>query len=110
MYQNYPTYQNYQPKTDDRIWVQSELAAESYLVAPNSFVRLWDSNLPCFYEKRTDVSGRPLPMEKYEYKKVTAAPVGGIEDQLKALEERIKALEGVGHEQSNADDTTIQPV
>jgi len=69
---NQPQFQQIQQQqqptsTDERIWVQSEQAAEAYLVAPSSFVRLWDSNKPIFYEKRADATGKPFPMEIYEY-------------------------------------------
>lgn len=59
---------------EETLYVPNEQAAESYLMAPNSFVRLWDANNQIFYEKRTDPQGRPYPMEKYEFRKVTTAP------------------------------------
>lgn len=100
---NQPMY-NYQP-TDDRIWVQNETAAESYLIAPNGFVRLWDANKNCFYEKRADGSGRPLPLEIFEYKKKENANSIDLDGRFKALEERILALEGVQNvSESNAND------
>lgn len=83
-YQNFQNYQpqNFQPNyqqniqstKDEVLYVPNEQAAEAYLMAPNSFVRLWDAQLPRFYEKRTDPQGRPFPMEKYEYHKVTEEP------------------------------------
>lgn len=99
-------YTNQQPSTpqsdsDARIWVQGEAGANSYLVAPNSFVRLWDSLSPVFYEKRADASGRPTT-EIFEYKKRSeVAPMtstntinsAGYDEQLKKLEERISILE-----------------
>lgn len=88
---------------DERIWVQGEGSAQAYLVAPNSFVRLWDSSQAVFYEKRADASGRPY-METFEYKrKGSAIPSeavlpsdGGIDygAKIKALEARLDALEG----------------
>ena len=98
-------YQNLQPTpmsatpipatTDERIWVQNETGAESYLVAANGFVRLWDSNKPYFYEKRADASGRPFPIVTYKYEKVEPRAEMRIEyeDKIKSLEARIKALE-----------------
>lgn len=50
------------PMRDDRIWVEGEEAARSFLVAANSSAVLWDSGRDTIYFKRTDVSGRPLPM------------------------------------------------
>lgn len=60
---------------EDTLYVPNEQAAEAYLMAPNSFVRLWDANQQVFYVKRTDAQGRPYPMEKYTYQKATEQPV-----------------------------------
>lgn len=67
MPQNYGQQQGYgqitaAPMRDDRIWVEGEEAARSFLVAANSSAVLWDSGSDTIYFKRTDVSGRPLPM------------------------------------------------
>lgn len=106
-------YQNNQPQqmqtqqvqnqqTDERIWVQGEESAKAYLVAPNSFVRLWDSSEMRFYEKRADQTGKPY-MEVYEYKlRGSNAPnlaltnvSNGIDymKEINALKSRIEALE-----------------
>lgn len=109
-------YQAPQQSQDERIWVQNETAAEAYLVAPNSFVRLWDSSRPVFYEKRADMTGRPFPIETYEYTKITAVqpvkqekPTVDYTEEIKALKRRIEALEkGEKYAaESNADDTGI---
>lgn len=118
-YPNYFNYQNYQQPQyqqqlnayqqapqqpqDERIFVQGEIAAQAYLVAPNSFVRLWDSTDSVFYEKRADAAGRPY-MESFEYKRRNAQNVAQASqntgqaidymDRIKALEARIEALEG----------------
>ena len=112
-YQN--QYQNqYQQPQDERIWVQSEQAAENYLVAPNGFVRLWDSTKPIFYERRADATGRPLPMDVYEYQRKSAAGQIDISQELNEIKDRIAALEnkkGVkSNAKSNADDTAVQSV
>ena len=88
---------------DERIWVQGEGAAQAYLVAPNSFVRLWDSQAQVFYEKRADQSGRPF-MDVFEYKRrgsqepseAVSKPTQAIDysEKINALEARIEALEG----------------
>lgn len=44
------------------MWVEGEEAARSFWVAPNSTAVLWDNNRDTIYFKRTDTSGRPLPM------------------------------------------------
>lgn len=117
----YPANYNYQynqPNTDERIWVQNQSSADAYLVAPNGFVRLWDAQAPRFYEKRADATGRPLPLEVYEYtKKPLVSPTealsngGGAIDygeQISALNKRIEALErALKNEQSDDDDTEV---
>lgn len=133
-YTNYPIYQpNYsmqqnlqsaQPTNDERIWVQGRNSADAYLVAPNGFVRLWDSLTNCFYEKRADATGRPYPIEVYEYKRIeaqrpplTCESTNDYSEQIKSLEERIAQLEkGVKKEvkknvsKSNADDNRVSEV
>ena len=113
-----------QQPQDERIWVANETSAESYLLAPSGFARLWDSNLPRFYEKRADATGRPLPMNIYEYKQITPQnsllnegannlPYDEINAKIEAINERIDKLEnikkgaGKNGKQSNADDTSI---
>lgn len=116
-----PYYQqNYaltQPTQDERIWVQNETSADAYLVAPNGFVRLWDSNKPIFYEKRADATGRPYPIEAYEYTKIASNrglkdedEQSAIKEQIDSLMRRIQALEEVYANESNANDTTVQSV
>lgn len=108
---------NYQQNTssDERIWVQNAQAAEAYLVAPNSFVRLWDSTKNVFYEKRTDSSGRPMPMECFSYEKIVTKTEAEVPqpdvwmEKINSLEVRIRALEGVENE-SNGDDATVSTV
>ena len=47
------------PASPSIVWVQSEMEAANYLVAPNSAVTLWDSNSPVVYLKQADASGKP---------------------------------------------------
>lgn len=109
---------NYSQPQDERIWVQNEVSADAYLVAPNGFVRLWDANKPRFYEKRADATGRPYPLECYEYNKISLIDErnssGGTvvsNDVIDGLTRRIEALEeAINDKQSNADDTGIQSV
>ena len=74
MAQNFRQQPQMMPQQEEIIYVPNQQAAESYLMAPNSFVRLWDAQLPRFYEKRTDPQGRPFPMDVYEFQKVTNEP------------------------------------
>lgn len=118
--QNYlNNYAQQMPTQDERIWVQNETSADAYLVAPNGFVRLWDSNKPIFYEKRADASGRPYPIEAYEYTKIASnrgSEMQGytleLNDKLEGLTRRIEALEeGQRHEyESDADDSAIPAI
>lgn len=115
----------YQPNVqqDERIWVQGEAGANAYLVAPNSFVRLWDSQSQVFYEKRADASGRPFT-EVYEYQRRSSqTPTvsvlddevnNSIKNDIKALTERVEALEIRSKEgknnaktKSNANDSEV---
>ena len=41
------------------VWVSSKLEADSYLVAPNSAVALWDANNPVIYLRQADSTGKP---------------------------------------------------
>ena len=52
------TYQPAQPSAS-LIWVGSYMEAQSYPVAPNNAVALWDSNSPAIYLKQSDAAGRP---------------------------------------------------
>lgn len=114
-----------QANQDERIWVSSQSAAEAYLMTPNSFVRLWDSNAPVFYEKRTDGQGRPYPMDTYRYsledrtntkKDVSEKDNTEIQERLQKLEERLALIEsgmyggGKHDSKSYSNDATIQPV
>lgn len=79
-----PIQQLMQPPTqEETLYVTNEQAADAYLMAPNSFVRLWDASKNVFYEKRTDAQGRPFPLEKYEYRKVTESPTATENDLTK---------------------------
>lgn len=83
---------------DDRIWVQGELAATACPVTANGFVRLWDSTAPVFYHKRADAQGKPFPLEIYDYKRRGGEPMEQVqpsnyEDRLKAIEDRLSAME-----------------
>lgn len=64
MPQNYgqPLQTQQMPMRDDRLWVEGEEAARSYLVAAGSSAVLWDNNRDTIYFKQTDPTGRPMPM------------------------------------------------
>ena len=90
----------------------------------NGFVRLWDSSKPVFYEKRADATGRPLPMDAYEYNRISAQVSTQVDETSKlsfddinakidAINARIDALEKTkkgavkNATKSDADDTSV---
>lgn len=128
--QNYnqiqPNYNQPQQATpqDERIFVSNQQAAESFLLAPGGFVRLWDSSENKFYEKRADATGRALPMDIYEYKRMMPLKTPEIDasnklsfdeinEKIEAINERISKLEnakkgaGKNAKQSDADDSSV---
>lgn len=75
-YQQHYQMQQSQPQQDQQTtnrwaWVQGELGAKSYLVAPNTTVLLLDSEGKHFYLKSADASGMPLPLRVFEYTETT---------------------------------------
>ena len=126
-YYGYQPYQPYQPPMADQlmqlrqnqfqpnmqqvpqqqapsiVWVQNEMEAANYLVAPNSAVTLWDSNSPVVYLKQADASGKPS-MKIYDLversqRPVQAPQVPAVEyaplSRLEALEARLNELAAV---------------
>ena len=126
-YYGYQPYQPYQPPMADQlmqlrqnqyqpnmqqvpqqqapsiVWVQNEMEAANYLVAPNSAVTLWDSNAPVVYLKQADASGKPSmkiydlveriqrPAQTPQAPTVEYAPLS----RLEALEARLNELAAV---------------
>ena len=95
-----------QSHLNDMIWVLSEVEAQSYPVAPNNSVILWDKNNDVIYIKSVNAQGVPS-MRILEYKERTSdnAPKTPVEHECKcgskfvlkedfqALREEIEALE-----------------
>ena len=82
------------------VWVQNEMEAANYLVAPNSAVTLWDSNAPVVYLKQADASGKPS-MKIYDLVERTQQPAQAPKtpaveyaplSRLEALEARLNEL------------------
>lgn len=57
--------------TNDMIWVLSEVEAQSYPVAPNNSVILWDKNNDVIYIKSANMQGVPS-MRILDYRERTA--------------------------------------
>ena len=85
------------------VWVQNEMEAANYLVAPNSAVTLWDSNAPVVYLKQADASGKPsmkiYALVERTQRPVQAPQVPAVEyaplSRLEALEARLNELTAV---------------
>lgn len=85
------------------VWVQNEMEAANYLVAPNSAVTLWDSNAPVVYLKQADASGKPS-MKIYDLVERSQQPAQAPQtpaveyaplSRLEALEARLNELTAV---------------
>lgn len=139
-YYGYQPYQPYQPPMADQlmqlrqnqyqpnmqqvpqqqspsiVWVQNEMEAANYLVAPNSAVTLWDSNAPVVYLKQADASGKPS-MKIYDLVERTQRPVQAAQapaveyaplSRLEALEARLNELAAVKEAPKAAKKTTTK--
>ena len=98
------------------VWVQNEMEAANYLVAPNSAVTLWDSNAPVVYLKQADASGKPS-MKIYDLversqRSVKAQQAPAVEyaplSRLEALEARLDAIAAVKETPKAAKRTTTK--
>ena len=97
-----PVQQTQQP-SPSIVWVQNEMEAANYLVAPNSAVTLWDSNAPVVYLKQADASGKPS-MKIYDLVERSQRPAQAPQtptveyaplSRLEALEARLNELTAV---------------
>lgn len=94
--------QNPQPQqvASDRIWVQGETSAKSYMVAKNTEQVLWDSEAPVIYIKTIDATGRPTTVtldytirpEPVQSDGVANSEVSDLKKELAELKEAIKSL------------------
>lgn len=139
-YYGYQPYQPYQPPMADQlmqlrqsqfqtnmqqvpqqqspsiVWVQNEMEAANYLVAPNSAVTLWDSNAPVVYLKQADASGKPS-MKIYDLVERTQRPAQTPQaptveyaplSRLEALEARLNELTSAKETPKPAKKTTAK--
>lgn len=99
--QNQPTPQ----PSNDMIWVLGEIEAQSYPVAPNNTVTLWDKNETTIYIKSVNAQGIPSMRILDFSERVPNAPKTAekhecqcgnkyaSKEQFEALETKFKALE-----------------
>lgn len=107
--QNQPQMQN-SNQDSDFIWVTGKAGADAYMVAPNSRVKLWDSESQTIYIKSADAMGRPsMQILDYTIRQndiAKANPLQGSAPQTEyvtraELEERLRQLkENTANEQS----------
>lgn len=99
--QFYPQYQQMvqpqmmQPQNampDDRIFVQGEVGAKAYIVAPGNTVTLWDSESATIFRKTVNAQGVPV-MQRIKYTYDDEPEVSAYDKRLKGIEERLAALE-----------------
>ena len=97
-FQNY-TPQNYSQQNSGMIWVSGEQEAQSFPVAPNAAVALWDSNGRTVYLKQADASGKPtlkafdLAERHQSVSESVSAPAGKVTEY--ATKEELAALSAV---------------
>ena len=105
-----------QQATPSIVWVQNEMEAANYLVAPNSAVTLWDSNSPVVYLKQADASGKPS-MKIYDLVERNSRPVQAPQataveyaplSRLEALEARLNELAAVKEAPKSSKKTTTK--
>ena len=124
--QNPQTFQP-QPQTNTSsiTWVQGEIGAKAYPIAPGTSVLLMDSDEQCFYIKSADTSGMPS-LRKYEYNEIIEEPlrlekqssydpeydtaklasreeVKELQNEIHKLKEHIKTLEEKNNESQRRD-------
>ena len=79
-------------------WVNGEMEARNWMVAPNAAIALWDSSAPTVYLKQADASGKPTLkiydlVERAETASV-APQKAGVEFVTREEFDRLAALVG----------------
>lgn len=96
MYDQFGRWINGYPQQSGIVWGDAAMA-DSYPLAPNSAVAIWDRAQPLIYLKQADVTGRPS-MRVLEYAdrgQQQAAPAPATREDLAALASAIKELDGL---------------
>ena len=79
-------------------WVNGEMEARNWMVAPNAAIALWDSSAPTVYLKQADASGKPtLKIYDLVERAETDAPAAqkaGVEFVTREEFDRLAALVG----------------
>lgn len=64
-----PQYDSGQKPALQVPWVNGEVGAQAYIIAPNSTVLLMDSDNPIFYIKTSDISGK-ASIQAFKYQEI----------------------------------------
>ena len=127
--QTYPqSYPQYQQQNNPFIWIQGGLSgAQSYQVAPNNTVILWDSDEQSIYIKSADMQGKPS-IRILDYTIRSEAPrtaqnalygndtqiptkedISALQSQIDSLKQQIEQLGGIANESTlSADAATAK--
>ena len=127
--QTYPqSYPQYQQQNNPFIWIQGGVAgAQSYQVAPNNTVILWDSDEQSIYIKSADMQGKPsIRILDYTIRSEaprtaqnalygndtqipTKADISALQSQIDSLKQQIEQLGGMANESTlSADAATAK--
>ena len=90
-----------QMPTDDRIFVQGEVGAKAYFVAPGNTVTLWDAENAVIYRKTMNAQGVPS-LQRLTYTFDTSSDSTQFDKRLRGIEERLAALENPKEVEENA--------
>jgi hypothetical protein len=122
--QTYPqSYPQYQQQNNPFIWIQGGVAgAQSYQVAPNNTVILWDSDEQSIYIKSADMQGKPS-IRILDYTIRSEAPrtaqnalygndtqiptkedISALQSQIDSLKQQIEQLGGMANESTLSTD------
>ena len=77
-------------------WVNGEMEARNWMVAPNAAIALWDSSAPTVYLKQADASGKPTLKiyDLVERTEASAPQKAGVEFVTREEFDRLAALVG----------------
>lgn len=100
--QQMPTAANIQPK-NDMLWVLNKNEADSYPVAPNCSVVLWDKNAPTIYVKSMSANGVPS-MRTLDFTERTETALNSPTTNANNLEDKFVTLDAFNDLKANFDD------
>lgn len=95
------------PSSNGIIWVQGEAGAKAYPIDPGTTILLMDSEEDVFYIKSRDVSGKPLPLQAFDYRERTVIPKTQQDyvprSEFDALAARVAALTNMQQEKEDTE-------